>query len=197
MKWFYELLYRRFRAPWDIGPRGELVALVENGRIQPGKAIDLGSGTASNCVYLAQRGFEVTGVDFAGAAVDLGRARAREAGVQVDFIQDDLTDLRNVTGPFDLLVDYGTMDDLKPSDRDRYLENVLPLSRPGSLFLFYCHEWQPRWWERPFFSRMACEPGEIARRFGPFFEIEGVAGEATYQGFPPGYAVYLMTRVAN
>lgn len=197
MKWFYELLYGRFRAPWDIGPRQELVALVESGRIQPGKTIDLGSGTASNCVYLAQHGFDVTGVDFAGAAIDLGRERAAQAGVRVDFIQDDLTDLKGVDGPFDLLVDYGTMDDLKPSDRDRYLQNILPLCRPGSLLLFYCHEWVPRWWERPVFFRMACEPGEVERRFGAFFEIERIAGQVTYRGFPPGYAVYLMTRTEN
>ena len=32
MKWFYELVYGRFRAPWDVGPRKELVELVESGR---------------------------------------------------------------------------------------------------------------------------------------------------------------------
>src|SRR3990172_6255363 len=112
MKWFYEILYGRFRAPWDIGPRKELVELVEAGRIKPCKAIDLGSGTASNVVFLAGRGFDVTGVDFAAAAVELGRKRAAAAGVRADFIRDDLTHLQHVTGPFDLLVDYGTLDDL-------------------------------------------------------------------------------------
>ena len=29
MKFFYEVLYRYFRAPWDVGPRKELVTLVE------------------------------------------------------------------------------------------------------------------------------------------------------------------------
>lgn len=41
MKWFYNLLYSRFRAPWDLGPRRELTDSVESGRIQPGLAIDL------------------------------------------------------------------------------------------------------------------------------------------------------------
>jgi len=197
MKWFYELIYGRFRAPWDVGPRTELVDLVESERIQPCKVIDLGSGTASNCVFLAQHGFEVTGVDFAAAAIKLGRKRTEEAGVQVDFIQDDLTDLQHVNGSFDLLVDYGTMDDLKLPQRDLYLQNVLPLTHPGSQFLFYCHEWPPRWWERPFFFTMACEPGEVYHRFSPYFEIEKIAGEVTYIGFPAGYAVYLMTRNEN
>lgn len=34
MKLFYELMYRHFRVPWDIGPRQELVALVEVGQLQ-------------------------------------------------------------------------------------------------------------------------------------------------------------------
>jgi len=199
MKLFYNLTYSRFRAPWDIGPREELVALVESGRLKPCRAIDLGSGTASNCIFLAQHGFAVTGVDYAEAAIELGRKRAKEAGVTVNFIQDDLTNLHHVDGTYDLLVDYGTLDDLLPKDRDLYMENVLPLTQPGSQFLLYCFEWPLRRWERlmlrlSFFGAMALEPGEVDRRFVPYFEIERIAGEIDYSRWPPGYAVYLMMR---
>lgn len=197
MKWFYELLYGRFRAPWDIGPRQELVELVESGRLKPCKAIDLGSGTASNCIFLAQHGFEVTGVDFAQAAIDLGNKRAAEANVRVTFIRDDLTHLQNVRGTFDLLVDYGTLDDLKPSQRDWYLQNVLPLTHVDSRFLLYCFEWEPRWYERPYFSSMALLPGEAERRFAPHFDIERYAAESGLKRLPRGWAVYLMTRVGK
>lgn len=196
MKLFYNLLYSRFRAPWDIGPRHELVELVTSGRLAPGRAIDLGSGTASNCIFLAQHGFEVTGVDYTEAAIALGRKRAAQAGVVVNFVQDDLTHLRHITGPFDVLVDYGTLDDLSPKARDLYLQNVLPLTRPGSQFLLYCFEWEPRWWERPFFSGMALLPGEAEHRFNPYFNIERYAGQLGLSGFPHGWAVYRMTRLA-
>ncbi|MDT8307818.1 MAG: class I SAM-dependent methyltransferase [Anaerolineae bacterium] len=194
MKWFYEILYRHFHAPYDVGPRQELVELVESGCLQPCKAIDLGSGTASNCVFLAQHGFEVTGVDFAAAAIELGRRRAAEADVTVNLVEDNLTDLRHVTGTFDLLVDYGTLDDLRPKHRDLYMQNVLPLTHPGSRFLLYCFEWQPRWWERTLSIAMACQPGEIPHRFGPHFEIERYAAGITDSWLMPGWAVYLMTR---
>ena len=80
MKWLYELMYRYpfISIPWDVGPREELVSLVESGRVKPCRAIDLGSGTASNVIYLAQHGFEVTGVDYSPAAIEMGRLRARE-----------------------------------------------------------------------------------------------------------------------
>jgi len=194
MKAFYKIVYSRFRAPWDIGPRRELVELVESGHIKPCKAIDLGSGTASNCIFLAKHGFQVTGVDFASAAVELGKKRAMEAGVTVDFIQDDLTDQRNVSGSFDLLVDNGTLDDLHPSQRDLYLQNVLPLTHTGSLFVLYCFEWQPHGWEHLVYDRLALRLNEANERFSRFFEIEKIAGEQNLPGFPRGWAVYLMKR---
>lgn len=202
MKQFYEITYRHFRAPWDIGPRRELIDLVEGGQIPPGRAIDLGSGTASNSIFLAQQGFDVMGVDYAPAAIEEGRARAEAAGVEVDFQVDDLTRLRHVDGTFDLLVDYGTLDDLVSKDRDLYMENVLPLTHPGSRFLLYCYEWPLRWWERllfraAFFGAMAMEPGEVERRFGEHFEIERIASNVDYSNWPPGYAVYLMRRTSN
>lgn len=196
MKWFYELVYGRLRAPWDIGPRKELVELVESGRIKPGKAIDLGSGTASNCIFLAQHGFDVTGVDFATAAVELGRKRATAAGVSVNFVQDDLTHLRHITGKFDLLVDYGTLDDLNSRDRERYIQNILPLAHSGTRFVLYCFEWTPRWWERllNLAEREILLPGEVERRFSESFDIEKFSGWVDYSKWPAGMSVYLMTR---
>jgi SAM-dependent methyltransferase len=200
MKWFYELLYSRFRAPWDIGPRTELVEMVKSGRIQPCRAIDLGSGTASNAIFLAQHRFDVTGVDFAQAAVELGRTRAQAAGVKVNFVQDDLTHLSHDYGTFDFLVDYGVLDDLTPPDRDKYLHSVLPLTHPGSIFMLYCFEWRLRWWERLlkrlffFAADWVLEPGEAERRFGEYFEIERTGTPVDYTHFPPGEAVYWMTR---
>lgn len=196
MKLFYELIYRYFRAPWDIGSRKELVELVESGRIKPCRAIDLGSGTASNAIYLAQHGFDVTGVDFAVAAIELGRKRAAEAGVQVNFIVDDLTHLQHVSGTFDLLVDYGVLDDLVTKDRDLYVTSVLPLVHAGTQFVLYCFEWTPRWWERLFGipNREVLAPGEVERRFGEHFDIECYARSLDYSKWPAGMAVYLMTR---
>ncbi|MFX1481789.1 MAG: class I SAM-dependent methyltransferase [Promethearchaeota archaeon] len=195
-KWFYEFGYRHSLMPWDSGPRSELVELVESGRIAPCRAIDLGSGTASNCIFLAQHGFDVTGVDYAKSAIELGRNRAREAGVSVSFIVDDLTDLRHVFGTYDLLVDYGTLDDLPPSERNLYVKNILPLTHPDTLFLLFCFEWFPRWWERPLFDRMAMKPGEVGFRFGNYFDIERISGRKIpdFSKFPPGYGVYLMRR---
>ncbi|MCI0519811.1 MAG: class I SAM-dependent methyltransferase [Chloroflexi bacterium] len=198
MKWFYNLLYSRMRAPWDLGPRKELVEAVESGRIQPGKAIDLGCGTASNAIFLAQRGFQVTGTDYSPAAIALCRRRGAQAGVTVEWIEDDLTDLQHVRGKFDLLVDWGVYDDLTAANRLAYLRNVLPLTHEASRFLIYVHQWPLRRRDRlakALFGFSPRQPGEVERDFGPYFEIETLAERYDPAGgFIAGEAVSLMRR---
>jgi SAM-dependent methyltransferase len=195
MKAFYEVGYRYFRMPCEGGPRAELVDLVESGRIQPCRAIDLGCGTGANAIYLAQRGFDATGVDFASAAITKARSRAAAAGASASFVVDNLTRMRCVSGTFDLLVDYGTLDDLTPDDRDRYRKTLLALSQVGSRYLLWCFEYEMRWWEHfiPFFPPPLA-PDEAQRRFGSHFAIERIAGERHNAGWPPGWTAYLMTR---
>lgn len=195
MKAFYEVGYRYFRMPWESGPRVELVNLVQSGRIQPCRAIDLGCGTGANAIYLAQCGFDVTGVDFASAAITKARRRATTIGAPVSFAVDDLTNLQVVTGAFDFLVDYGTFDDLSPDGRDRYLASLCALSHAGSRYLLWCFEYEMRWWEYfiPFFPPPLASD-EAQRRFGARFAIERIAGERHSVGWPPGWAAYLMTR---
>lgn len=71
-KRFYEITYRYFRPGWesDVNKRTELMSLVESERNKPCRAIDLGCGSGENVVYLAQKGFDVIGVDYAEAGIE-------------------------------------------------------------------------------------------------------------------------------
>lgn len=199
MKLAYNLWYRHGTPPWVGEPRHELVRLVADGTLQPGHAIDLGCGVGDNAIFLAQHGFTVTGVDYAPAAIHCARAKARDAGVAVTFLVDDITTLRKIQGPFDLLVDYGTLDDLNDPDRDAYTRQVTALAPPGARFLLWCFEWKLRPWERVAmmilpFGGLALAPGEVSTRFGQHFEVQRSAGETDLNGWPRGWAAYLMTR---
>lgn len=191
---FYNAMYRFGRAPWDMGPRQELVDLVQGGRLAPCRAVDLGCGTGANAVFLAQRGFDVTGVDFSRVALAKARARAATADVGVRFVEGDLTALPHDLGSFELLVDYGTLDDLSAPDRDRYAANVMPLARPNARFLLWCFQWPPRRLDRRL-GFMPMAPGEVERRFGSAFRIERIAGTPAphLRRLIPGFAAYLMT----
>jgi SAM-dependent methyltransferase len=181
--------------PWELGPRPELVELVGTGRLAPCRALDLGCGTGANAVFLARSGFEVTGVDFSGVALRKAAQLAASAGVTVQFVEDDLTALRHQLGTFDLLVDYGSLDDLSLADRDRYVDNVVPLAAPGARFLLWCFQWPSRRLDR-WVGFRPIEPGEVEQRFGSTFAIEQIAGttDLRMRRLVPGTAVYLMTR---
>lgn len=201
MRALYNSWYRFGTPPWVGEARQDLVSLVSSGRLAPCRAIDLGCGEGDNAVFLARHGFDVTAVDFAPAAIGKARAKARAAGVSVEFFVDDLTELQHVRGPFELLVDYGTFDDLSETQRGRYLKNVVPLAAPGAKFLLWNFEWELKAWEKAAvkllpFGGMALEPGYVEATFSRDFAIERVAGESGLKGWPRGWAAYLMTRRA-
>lgn len=56
-------------------------------------ALDLGCGGGQVAIMLAQRGFEVTAVDYSETAISLGVANAAKAGVKISFHVGDCTNL--------------------------------------------------------------------------------------------------------
>lgn len=143
-KWVYELFYRLPFIPisWIFGSPHEIQAytqLVENGDIPVGRAIDLGCGEGSNAIYLAQKGFDVTGADFSPTAIKRAKSNSQKADVEVNFIVEDLTNIHHVSGTFDLLVDFGALNDMNQAERDLYIQNVLPLTHPGSCYILLCN----------------------------------------------------------
>ena len=199
MKSFYDTWYRFGTPPWVGQARPELVDLVESGVLPPGRAIDLGCGEGDNAIFLAQHGFQVTAIDFAPAAIKKAKAKGREAGVDVNFVVDDLTRPTTVSGQFDVLVDYGTFDDLSIRQRAAYIREIVPLAKAGGKFLLWCFEWKPRLWERLVttilpFGNLTLLPGEARRWFASAFDIEQIAGETGLKSWPRGWAAYLMTR---
>jgi len=97
-RWLFALSYQSGITPWDTGiTPPELVDAVEGEHApQPGSALDIGCGTGTNCLFLARHGWSVTGVDFAGPAIQRARVKAQAAGIdktRVKFIQADATKL--------------------------------------------------------------------------------------------------------
>ena len=76
----------------------------EVARLTPGRALDLGTGDGRNAVWLALRGWRVTGVDFSSVGLDRARVRARAEGVSVEWVLADLLEWRPPARAFDLVV---------------------------------------------------------------------------------------------
>ena len=66
--------------PWNMDePPQQLVDLVESGQVATCRTIDVGCGAGNYAVYLASKGFNVTGVDIALSAIALARENAKSA----------------------------------------------------------------------------------------------------------------------
>lgn len=75
---------------WSLEPNAVIASVVAG--FAPGTAVDLACGEGRNALWLAQRGWQVTAVDFSAVAIDTGRTRAVHLGLEVDWVVADVTD---------------------------------------------------------------------------------------------------------
>ncbi len=147
MSLFYRLLYAVGFKPWEhlpASPAAEQVATMfereERGRQPPyGAALDLGCGAGIWSVRLAERGWDVTGVELVPKAVRQARARAADADAEARFVEGSVTDLdeSGVRPGFDLVLDFGTVHGLPPQDVSRVAAGVSALAAEDAVLLMY------------------------------------------------------------
>jgi SAM-dependent methyltransferase len=124
----YRLFYRLGFHPWEdlaehppfADKLAELFEREESGREPPyGPALDLGCGSAVWGVKLAERGWQVTGIDLVEKSLERARERVRDAGLDVRLVRGDVTNLRDtdVGSDFRLVLDTGTFHGLDAEQR--------------------------------------------------------------------------------
>jgi SAM-dependent methyltransferase len=140
----YRMLYRLRITPWERDtvptPLVELAAQYPS----PGRALDIGCGTGRDAVYLAGRGWMVTGVDGVPRALDAAKRRARASGVDVKWVRGDVTRLNalGIGEGYALLVDRGCLHGLADREREQYADGVAAVAAPGARLLVFA--FQPR-----------------------------------------------------
>ena len=87
---------------WSAEANRFLVEEVSN--LPPGRALDLGAGEGRNAIWLAERGWRVTAVDFSDIALQKARRLAETHGVDVEWIEADLRTYSPAECAFDLVV---------------------------------------------------------------------------------------------
>ena len=135
----FNLWYYR-SPPWDTGVSPpELIDFMKghSGGSAPGRALDLGCGTGTNVITMAEAGWKVTGVDFATRAIGKARKKARRAGVEVELTVGDVTKEGVAKGLYDLVLDLGCFHSLTADGRGAYVRNLERLISPGGTYLLY------------------------------------------------------------
>ena len=149
------------------------------GRLEPGRALDLGCGSGGNAVWLAERGWRVTAVDFSDVAVEKGRILAADREVEVDFLVSDASTYRP-GGLYDLITSFYIH--LWPGERAQMLANGARSLAPGGRLLFVSHDQSapPSGWSQEDLESLTT-PGEVASELHGLriarAEVVEVAGE--------------------
>ena len=104
----FENHYTEGYMPWDHKkPDFNLVEMVTSWPVKPCKALEIGCGTGTDSIWLAQQGFEVTALDAIEIPVSLAKEKARKAEVECSFFVKDFFNDEIPNGPFNFIFDRG------------------------------------------------------------------------------------------
>lgn len=147
---FWEQRYAGAEPIWSGRVNATLAEVV--GDLAPGRSLDLGCGEGGDVIWLAQQGWQATGIDLSRTAIGRARARAEEQGLSAaEFIAADLAlwveaggEIDRSASPFDLI----TASFLQsPVDlpRERILRAALSRLAPGGRLVLVSHAAPPPW----------------------------------------------------
>jgi ubiquinone/menaquinone biosynthesis C-methylase UbiE len=138
----WDQVYRKYplnELSWELGkPRPILVEYLEKRFIPKGSALDLCCGAATNSIYLAQNGFEVTGLDISKTALAIAKKKARQAKVNINFLEGSFVDLPLGGGIFDFLFDMGCFHHVEVKDRSKFISGVFRVLKEGGVYVLTC-----------------------------------------------------------
>mgnify|MGYP000897697274 FL=1 len=100
-----------------------------------GSVLDLGCGSGWLSIYLAQHGFQVTGVDVSAQAINLGKIWAEEDNIDVNFDVMDIANLDYGEGVFDGVVANSIFEHFPMDLAMPMAESVRSMLKPGGIFL--------------------------------------------------------------
>ena len=125
---------------WSAGPNQFVESELAD--LRPGRAVDLAAGEGRNALWLAERGWQVTAVDFSLVGLDKGRQalarHPRGRDLHVEWVQADVLDYDPGPVGFDLsLVAYLQ---LVAEERGTALRRAFAMLAPGGTLLVVGHD---------------------------------------------------------
>jgi SAM-dependent methyltransferase len=149
---------------WRAEPNQFLVTEVS--ALPPGRALDLACGEGRNAVWLAKRGWTVTGVDFSDVGLKKAARMAAENGVEVEWVESDVLDYEPLPGGFDLVIVFYLH--LPAEERRRVMKRAVAALAPGGTIVVVAHDITnlTEGWGGPQDPTVLCGPEDFASDLG-------------------------------
>lgn len=129
--------YASGHVPWDTGqPEALLVEFVTSGAVTPCLTLEVGAGTGTNAIWMAEHGFDVFGVDVSPLAVERARTKMKGRALRCRFAALDFLSAPVPDVPFQFVFDRGCFHVFdEPGERQRFAAQVAAVLAPGALWL--------------------------------------------------------------
>jgi SAM-dependent methyltransferase len=135
--------YAAGELPWDTGePEPLLVEFVASNGVRPASTLEIGAGTGTNSLWLAERGFDVLGIDIAPLAMERANAKLNGRTLPCRFAALDFlagapsNDVLASGSPFEFIFDRGCFHVFdEPEERAQFADRVSTVLAPGGLWL--------------------------------------------------------------
>ncbi len=129
--------YASGQPPWDTGqPEPLLVEFVTSGGVSPTRTLEIGAGTGTNAIWLAERGFDVLGIDVSPLAVERAYAKLEGRPLSCRFATLNFLTAPPPDGPFQFVFDRGCFHVFdEPGERQRFASQVAAAMTPGGVWL--------------------------------------------------------------
>ncbi len=153
---------------WSAEPNALLVETVSP--LAPGRALDLGCGEGADAIWLAERGWSVTGVDFSAVALERAARESAARRLHVRWVEADLRRYAPPAAAFDLIVVLYIH--MPPRERTPFLADAVSGLAPGGRILVVGHDREnPPEAHGPRQREILYTPEEIAREL-PGLHVE-------------------------
>jgi SAM-dependent methyltransferase len=132
---FYRKAESAADLPWHRNEPDRFLVEALDARKRPGRALDLGCGAGVFSVYMAKRGYAVTGIDIMPRALDMAQRAAEAAGVRVEWVRADIF-AWTAADRYDVVLDSGCRHSLIGGSPARYKQRLLQwLAADGDFIL--------------------------------------------------------------
>ncbi len=170
--------------PWDVGhPQPVFEALIKDGEIKPGRALDIGCGRGDNAIMLAMNGCEVTGIDLVEAAISDATAKVIERHVKVNFVVGNVLSMDKLfmEAEFDIVIDSGLFHTMTDEERQVFARQIHRVLKAGGKYFLLCFSDK----EPEGYGPRRISKAEIERTFTPLFNIIYINDSAFYSRIGP------------
>jgi len=128
---FWEDIYLDDDAGWDLGGVTPVFDDIAD-QLSRGKVCIVGCGKGYDAVMFAQKGFEVTAVDFAPSAVIALETISNKENVNIQILQSDIFALTpEYDSVFDYVIEQTCFCAVNPQRRQEYERLVYKILKPG------------------------------------------------------------------